>query len=230
MKKIILLAAGFLIAGTVAQAQTTTSMVGSTRWGLKVGVNQAKYSFGQDDAENPETDHATNFHVTGYLDLPLGGRMFSIQPGLSLQGKGAEYSDMDILGTKVETKENVMWLEVPVNFVGKIPLGATGTNIFLGAGPYGALALAGQVKTEFEGEGTDDNQDNTQDLKFGDDEEDDRKLVDFGVNFMGGVQLNNGFNIGAGYGLGLTDLRPNGSGGNGQMTNRVLSLSVGYSF
>lgn len=230
MKKIILLAACFLMAGTVANAQTstTTSTVGNTKWGLKVGVNLAKYSYGADDAENPETDHATNFHVTGYLDLPLGG-MFSVQPGLSLQGKGAEYFDDDILGTRVETKENVMWLEVPVNFVGKIPLGATGTNIFLGAGPYGAYALSGEIKTEVEGAGNDDN-DSTEKLNFGNDDSDDRKALDFGINFLGGVQLNNGFNIGAGYGLGLSDLRPSGSGGNGQMTNRVLSFSVGYSF
>ncbi|HCN83952.1 MAG TPA: PorT family protein, partial [Sphingobacteriaceae bacterium] len=44
------------------------------------------------------------------------------------------------------------------------------------------------------------------------------------------VQLNSGFNIGAGYGLGLTDLRPSGSGGNGKQTNRVLSFSVGMAF
>jgi hypothetical protein len=54
--------------------------------------------------------------------------------------------------------------------------------------------------------------------------------VDFGVNFLGGLQLSNGFNVGAGYGLGLTDLRSTGTGGNGQMTNRVLSFSVGYAF
>ncbi len=230
MKKIILLAAGFLIGGAAANAQTTTktSTVGTTKWGLKAGVNLAKYSYGADDAENSETDHATNFHITGYLDLPLGGKMFSIQPGLSLQGKGAEYFDNTILGNKIEQQENIMWLEVPVNLVGKIPLGATGTNLFLGAGPYGAVGLAGEIKTE--NETTD--QSTTQKIKFGDEDNNDasRKRTDFGVNFLGGIQLSNGFNVGAGYGLGLTDLRPSGTGGNGQMTNRVLSFSVGYAF
>ena len=226
MKKIILLAAGFLIGGAAANAQTTTktSSVGTTKWGLKAGVNLAKYSYGADDAKNESTDQATNFHVTGYLDLPLGGRMFSIQPGLSLQGKGAEYFDV----ADIEIKENIMWLEVPVNLVGKIPLGATGTNLFLGAGPYGAVGLAGEIKTE--NEKTD--QSTTQKIKFGDEDNNNasRKRTDFGVNFLGGIQLSNGFNIGAGYGLGLTDLRPNGTGGNGQVTNRVLSFSLGYAF
>ncbi|MFD2162920.1 porin family protein [Paradesertivirga mongoliensis] len=226
MKKIILLAAGFLIAGTVANAQTSTTSgsVGSTKWGLKVGVNLAKYSYGADDAENPETDHATNFHVTGYLDLPLGG-MFSVQPGLSLQGKGAEFFDSG----DTEVKDNTMWLEVPVNLVGKIPLGATGTSLFLGAGPYAAYGISGERKITFDDEGN-DRETIKQDLKFGNDDEDDFKALDFGVNFLGGIQLNNGFNIGAGYGLGLTDLLPSGDGGDGQLTNRVLSFSVGYSF
>lgn len=222
MKKIVLLAAGFLAAGTFASAQTsTTSTIGGTKWGLKTGVNLAKYSYGNDDGDNPETDHATNFHVTGYLDLPVG-RMFSVQPGLSLQGKGAEYFDTE----NTELKDNTMWLEVPVNLVGKIPLGLGGANIFLGAGPYASFGLSGERKFTY----NDDRDDIKSDLEFGDDAGDDLKGVDFGVNFLGGVQLNSGFNIGAGYGLGLSDLRPSGDGGNGQINNRVISFSVGYAF
>ncbi|MEJ6979315.1 outer membrane beta-barrel protein [Pedobacter sp. P351] len=220
MKKLALLAVAFLVTGTAVNAQTTTS-VGSTKWGLKAGVNLAKYSYGKDDADNPTTDHATNFHVTGYLDLPVGS-MFSVQPGLSLQGKGAEYTD----NNTYEIKDNTMWLEVPVNLVGKIPLGATGTNIFLGAGPYASFGLAGERKF------TDKvaNSTTKSDLEFGDEAGDDLKALDFGVNVLGGVQLNNGFNVGAGYGLGLSDLRPSGDGGNGQVNNRVISFSLGYAF
>lgn len=219
MKKISLLAAAFLIAGTVAQAQTTTSTIGGTKWGLKAGVNLAKYSIGKDNADNPTTDNTTNFHVTGYLDLPVGS-MFSVQPGLSLQGKGGENT---VLG--VNYKINTMAVEIPVNLVAKMPIGATGTSIFLGAGPYASYALSGEQKIT-------DNSNNSvkSDLEFGNDSGDDLKAADFGVNFLGGVQLNNGFNIGAGYGLGLTDLRPKGSGGNGQINNRVLSFSVGFAF
>lgn len=221
MKKLALLAVAFLVAGTTVDAQTTTSSVGSTKWGLKAGVNLAKYSFGNDDGDNSSTDHATNFHVTGYLDLPVGG-MFSVQPGLSLQGKGAEFSDDDV----TEVKDNTMWIELPVNLVGKIPIGATGTSIFLGAGPYASYGISGE--REVTNKVTDTQTE--ADLEFGDESGDNLKALDFGVNFLGGVQLNNGFNIGAGYGLGLTDLRPSGSGGNGQINNRVISFSVGFAF
>lgn len=221
MKKITLLAAGLLIAGTVAQAQTTTSTstMGGTKWGLKAGVNLAQFHMGKDNAENETTDNATNLHVTGYLDLPLSS-MFSVQPGLSLQGKGGENT---ILG--VNYKVNTMAIEVPVNLVAKMPIGVTGTSLFLGAGPYASYAISGEQKIT-------DNSNNTvkSDLKFGNSNGDNLKATDFGVNFLGGVQLNNGFNLGAGYGLGLSDLRPKDNGGNGKITNRVLSFSVGYAF
>lgn len=213
MKKLLIVAVASLI-GSAAFAQTSAS---STHYGLKAGVNLPKYSFGKENADNGETNTTVNFHVTGYMEAPLGG-MFSIQPALSLQGKGGEFFDS---GT-TEVKQNTMWIEVPVNFVAKFPAG--GTNFFLGAGPYGAAAIGGQNKT------TTGSASSESDLDFGNDPGDDLKGMDFGLNFIGGVELNSGFSIGAGYGLGLTDLRPSGSGGNGKQTNRVLSFSVGMAF
>ena len=225
MKKIALLAVAFL-AGTTAFSQTSATASG-TKFGLKVGVNLPKYSFHVDDGENPETGTSTNFHVTGYADLPLSTN-FSVQPGLSLQGKGAEINDNDIY----ETKHNTLWIEVPVNLVAKVPLGASGTNFFLGAGPYAAYGVAGESKTEFKksGLGYDEGDEISEDIKFGDKEGKDLKPLDLGFNFLAGFQLSNGFNLGAGYGLGINDLRPKNTTSDGKLTNRVLSFSVGYSF
>jgi hypothetical protein len=209
MKKLLILAVAALIGGTAAAQQ---------KWGLKAGVNFPKYSFGEDDADNAETDKTTNFHVTGYLDAPLSTN-FSIQPGISLQGKGGKYR----INANSELEQNTMWIEVPVNLVGKIPVGGA-THIFLGAGPYAGFAIAGQNKLEV------GNTETETDMDFGNDAGDDLKGIDFGLNALGGIQMSSGLNIGAGYGFGLTDLRPSGSGGNGQQTNRVLSFSVGFSF
>jgi hypothetical protein len=221
MKKISLLAAGLLIAGTSAIAQTTTTNATGTKWGLKAGVNIPKYSYHVADGKNPETNTLVNFNVGGYADIPLATHL-SVQPGISLQGKGGEFSDD---GT-VEVKQSTMWLEVPVNLVAKLPLGAGSSNLFVGAGPYAARGIAGQNKTEVKANGNE----TTADVKFGDKEGKDLKSMDYGLNFLGGVQLGNGVNLTAGYGLGINDLRPKNTSRDYKQTNRVWSFSVGYAF
>ncbi|WP_207424822.1 porin family protein [Desertivirga brevis] len=220
MKKIALLAVAFL-AGTATFAQSTSTTSTGTKWGLKAGVNIPKYSFHVSDGENPETSTITNFHVTGYSDIALSSN-FSFQPGISLQGKGGEFGDD---GTN-EYKQSTMWIEVPLNLVAKLPLTSSGTNFFVGAGPYAAYGIAGQNKIENKANGNE----TTSDVKFGDEVGKDLKSFDMGFNFIGGFQLNNGFNIGAGYGLGINDLRPKNTSRDMKQTNRVWSFSVGYAF
>jgi Outer membrane protein beta-barrel domain len=212
MKKLLILAVATVI-GSAAFAQSRSTMT----YGLKVGLNLPKYSFGQ-NGDNGQTKTTTNFHVTGYMDAPLGSN-FSLQPGISLQGKGGKYFDSG--STQVE--QNTMWVEVPVNLVAKFPI-ATSTKFFLGAGPYGAFGISGKNKFTSGGTTTES------DLQFGDKSGDDLQSTDFGVNFITGFQMNSGFNIIVGYGIGLTDLRPSGSGGNGQINNRVWSFSLGMVF
>jgi hypothetical protein len=206
MKKLLIVAVASLI-GSAAFAQS-----GTTSWGLRLGLNLPKYKF----ENSSETNTTTNFHVTMYLDAPVGS-MFSIQPGLSLQGKGGEFFS----SSTVEVKQNTMWVEVPVNLVAKFPV--AGTDFFLGGGPYAAFGVGGQNKS------TNGSTTTTSKVKFGTGSGDNLKSTDFGVNFLGGIRLKGGLNVGAGYGLGLTDLRPNGSGGNGKQTNRVLSFFLGWS-
>ncbi len=217
MKKITLLAAGFLIGGA-AFAQTGT--ISPVKYGIKVGVNLPKYHFANDNGDDSETKSTTNFHVTGYADVPLS-TYFYVQPGISLQGKGGKFLDYN--DGDIKHEYNTLELGIPINFVGKVPLGPT-ANFFLGAGPYVSFGISGEDKW------TAGNSKTSRDLNYGSDSGDDLKRTDAGLNFLAGFELNSGFNIGAGYGLGLTDLRPNGDGGNGKMTNRVLSFSVGYSF
>ena len=211
MKKLVLaIVALGVSAGAFAQGQPMG-------FGIKAGVNFPKYNFSGDNAAY-QTNSSTNFHVTAFLDAPILTDYLYIQPGVSLQGKGAKFAEGSFLGNDYELTQNTMWLEVPVNLVAKLPTGYTG-NFFIGAGPYLGFGLSGKYKA------SGDDGSIESDFKFGNDE--DMKGVDFGLNFIAGYQLNNGLMIHGGYGLGLTDLTPDG-GGDAKQTNRVWTVGLGF--
>jgi hypothetical protein len=217
MKKIFLVAFALVIGGATI-AQTTTSSSVKSRFGLKGGLSLPKYKYVNNDANTSnETETTTNFHVTGYADVPVSD-LFSIQPGISLQGKGAKYFDN---GT-TQVEDNILAIEVPVNLLVNLPAGPG--HLFIGGGPYAGFNISGQREV-ISGTTSESK------LNIGNNSGDDLKALDFGVNFLAGYQLNSGLNFGAGYGLGLTNLRPTStSATNVEQNNRVLSFSIGYAF
>lgn len=207
MKKLLLSFGAVVLLAAGAQAQTS--------YGLKAGVNLGKYSNLGDDQSNN-----VSFHVTGFADIPVAPQ-FSIQPGVSLQGKGTKF-DGSLDNASAEYTRNVMSIEVPVNAVYYIPAG-TG-NVFLGAGPYAGFNISGKDKLKGDLDGY--SGDTEWDLEFSGDNKD-MNLIDAGINFLGGYKFNNGLLINAGYGLGLTNLNP----GNGDKINsRTLSFGLGFQF
>ncbi|UIR54718.1 PorT family protein [Sphingobacterium sp. SRCM116780] len=212
MKKLLLsFGAAFLLSAGV-QAQTS--------YGLKAGVNLGKYS-NPSDLEKDFQKNNTSFYVTGFADLPVGTN-FSIQPGVSLQGKGNKMQ-YDGDGSNGSSTTNVMSIEIPVNAVYYIPTGTSG-SVFLGAGPYLGFNVSGKTKVKGNiGGGT---AEGNYDLKFSGDDKD-MKVIDAGANFMLGYKFNSGLLINAGYGLGLSNLSPS-SDSNDKFSNRVLSFGIGF--
>ncbi len=212
MKKLLLSFGAVVLLAAGAQAQTS--------YGLKAGVNLGKYSSVPSAFEDMQKNNLS-FYVTGYADIPVASQ-FSIQPGVSLQGKGAKYEG-ESANANGKLTQNVMSIEVPVNAVYYIPAGAG--NVFLGAGPYVGFNISGKLKASGDwGEIFDGSAE--RDLSFSGDDKD-MNLIDAGVNFLGGYKFNNGFLINAGYGLGLSNLNPNDGD---KLSNRVLSFGVGFQF
>lgn len=213
MKKVLLSLGAALLFAVGAQAQ-----VG---YGLKAGVNLGKYS----NVTDEESDYQKNnvsFYLTGFADLPVAPQ-FSIQPGVSLQGKGNKFEASGDLADGSWTT-NVMSIEVPVNAVYYIPAGAG--NVFLGAGPYVGFNVSGKHKVE--GSFGDSEASEEFDIEFGSGD-DQMKRIEAGANFMAGYKLPNGFLINASYGLGLTNLN-NSSDSDNKVSNRVLSFGIGFQF
>ncbi|MNL20572.1 hypothetical protein D3C87_1418290 [compost metagenome] len=201
MKKTLLSLAATLCVVVSAKAQTS--------YGLKAGLNFAKVKTTKSNTSFT-TDAATTFYVTGYADLPVSNNL-SVQPGISLQGKGGAISEAY---TDEKTKENLMYIEVPVNFVYSIPTGNTG-NIFLGVGPYAGFGI--HTKT------TQGNFSESRSFS-------DAGLKNFnaGLNFLTGFKFANGFLINGGYDLGLTNIVKDSGGASAK--NRVFSVGVGFQF
>lgn len=222
MKKILLSFAAVALFAVGAQAQVS--------YGIKAGVNMGKYS-NVDESMKDYAKFNPSYYLTGYADLSVAPN-FSIQPGISLQGKGAKFKNSEG-GASVSISQDVMSIEIPVNLVYYIPTGDAGT-VFLGAGPYAGYAISGKNKvkwsgiTDFEDEGFDTADGSlSTDIEFGKDK--DMKPFDAGVNFLAGFKLSNGFLINAGYGLGLTNLSTS-SDSDDKFSNRVISVGIGFQF
>lgn len=208
MKK-VLLSLGVAMA-TIMGAQAQTG------YGLKAGVNLGEYS-------NMPSGQSVNtsFFVTGYADMPMSPN-FSIQPGISLQGKGTKY-DYKEGSASAEISRNVMSIEIPVNAVYYIPTGESG-KFFVGAGPYIGFNVSGRDKAKATAGSINFSED--QKLKLSGSDKD-LNVIDAGANFMLGYKFSNGFLLSAGYNLGLTNLVPNADK---IVSNRVWQLGVGFQF
>ncbi|PWS31789.1 outer membrane beta-barrel protein [Pedobacter paludis] len=246
MKK-LLIGATALLLSTGAFAQTTTMTGSDARFGLKAGVNLARFhssgTNGSSDFNNNVKDNV-GFNVTAFADFGVGNNFF-IQPGVSLQNKGAKFESTNAITvgnttttTVATNKTSLMTIEVPVNAVFRIPTGDAGA-IQISAGPYVGFNISGKNKLESTIT-TRNNTANTtststsssdDDLSFGSATDKNYSSTEFGANFGLAYRTTSGFLVGANYGLGFSNLIPKDSrAGDAKLSNRVLGFSVGYSF
>lgn len=217
MKKTILLLAAIIGTGVSVRAQSLPKV------GIRAGVNIAKLRTA-DGTNSVSTDNITNFKVGGYVDFGMAGGL-SFQPGIELSGKGGK--NVYVSGNNnYEAKTNLMYVEIPVNFLYNIPVGIG--KIYLGGGPYAGFGISGKIKTEGTVLGV--NASTERDVNFGNNSGDDLKVTDFGLNFLGGLQFKGGLNLGVNYGLGLSDLAPNNNNNDVKTNNRLVGITLGYFF
>lgn len=214
---------------TGAFAQTTMS--GNTaRFGLKAGVNLSTYS--GSGATDLDYKNNVGYNVTAFGDFGVGNNFF-IQPGVSLQNKGAKLENSVTSGNTTISgtfKQDVMVIEVPVNAVVRIPTGDAGA-IQVSAGPYVGFNVSGKNKyTGSYSTGANVGTDYSRDIKFGSATSDDLSSIDFGANFGLAYRTTSGISLGANYGLGISNLIPSDSRSNdSKLKNRVLGFTIGYS-
>ena len=184
--------------------------------GIKGGLNFATFA-SSDGGTSMTSNSITTFNAGVFVDLKFGN--ISLQPALNYTGKGGSYSETLVTPggsgvTEVE-KDNLYYLQLPVNLVFHIPV-IVG-NIYFGAGPYIAQGLSGTAK-----EGSD-----SQKITFGS-ASGDVRAQQFGADAIIGFKMAGGFLINANYDLGLSNDVNAVDGGSSK--SHVFGVSVGYVF
>ncbi|MGJ1262768.1 porin family protein [Sphingobacterium spiritivorum] len=181
-------------------------------FGVKGGLAFPTFQFSE--GGNPRT-YLSGF-VGGFVDLPVA-QYFSIQPGVSLVGKGYNDKFFESETSYGNLKTRLWVVEIPLHIVGKMLIG--NDQLQFGAGPYIGFNLSGKQK--FEGQSNDYNS-GTIDFDF---DGKDMKRQEYGISLMANYKFENGLLVNMGYGLGLSNLY--GSNIDNTAKNRVLSLGVG---
>lgn len=204
-----------------------------TKWGINAGATLANVNVSEGSAPSS----IASLYLGGTVNMPIF-RGLSLQSGLSLIGKGFNRLESQALSTAGKTvigvenksyRSTPWYLEMPINLI--TSLGAGPGRLLLGAGPYAAYGLFGKqelVTTQKAlGNTTSVNSQITDITYVG--TERTMNNWDFGLNFLMGYQLPNGFSVNLGYDLGLSNVKP-GASNLQSVTNSVFSVGLGYSF
>jgi len=200
--KTLCIAVAATLFSTVIFAQSKTT------FGIRAGVN-----FQNLNGKNINDDELDNKLKTGFnagvnAEIPVGID-FYLQPGVLFSTKGAKVGDSD-------TKINLSYVEVPVNFIYKPELG-TGRMV-LGFGPYAAYAVGGKTK------------DPDTDIEFGD-QYPETKRFDAGANLLAGYEFSNRLSFQLNAGLGLVNINNRADDDTKSKTkNTGFGVSLGYRF
>ena len=217
-----------MFSGTVTLAKSQMYVQG--------GVNLANITQTK-SGETQDNNMLTTFNagILGRFNL---SKPVDLESGLLLQGRGAKantYFSSSTDDNYVKTKFNPLYLEVPLNLIVRLPI-QKDMNVFLNAGPYAAMGIAGKSKTESKILGATST--SSENIKFSNDnpftsQQDDAaynkiKRFDFGLNFGGGLDLGKVL-LKLNYGLGLTKINSTQSNNGADNKNkyRTLSISLG---
>ncbi|MEP6626795.1 MAG: porin family protein [Ginsengibacter sp.] len=218
MKKLLAFA---LCAGIFTTAKSQIYVQG--------GVNLAnitKTKSGDTQKENMLTSF--NAGVLGRFNL---SEIIDIETGLLVDGRGSKV-ESGSGDNYYKATFNPLYLEVPANLVVRFPL-EKHTNIFVNAGPYVAMGIAGKSKVEGKVAGVSFN--SSENIKWtstdptsNDQAYSKQKRFDYGLNFGAGVDLGTVL-LKANYGMGLAKINSTQTNNSADAKNkyRTISISIG---
>ena len=215
----------FAIAICAGIFTTATSQV-CIQGGLNL-ANITKSTSGETQKNNLLTTF--NAGVLGRINIadPL-----AFETGLLLDGRGSK-SENGSGNNYYKATFNPLYLEIPANLVVRIPFQNNASNLFINAGPYVAMGIAGKNKVDGKLLGVEFH--TSKDIKFtsadptADDNAFDKlKRFDYGVNVGAGVDIG-AVLIKVNYGMGLAKINSKQTNNSEDAKNkyRTVSISLG---
>jgi len=181
----------------------------------------------------------TGFKIGGIVDIRFSPGV-SFQPGVMFVTKGSELkytttytANSIVYRERIDQDLSISYLEIPLNIQFYLnPFRRSG--FFIGGGPYLATAVGGEVDyrltTRLQNGTIVEDVEDEYELEIGDDEEeDDIRRGDMGINLNLGYVGMRGFFFRANAGIGLSNIVP-GQDDDFSMRNTSYGLSVGYLF
>jgi Outer membrane protein beta-barrel domain len=209
MKKLFFFCLAFAATGFVMKAQ-------HTRIGFTAGASFSNYH-AKVDGETDDGNTLTGLTAGVLVEVPIA-KNFSFQPAANFVQKGTK-DEQTFEGVTEKVKLTVNAIEVPLNFVYNTT--SNSGSFFIGAGPSFAFAVSGKASYD---DGTTSVSD---DLNFGNSDDDDLKGLDMGANFLAGFRFPNGLFIAANYNTGLSNLLPGGSA-DGTLKSHYFGIKLGF--
>lgn len=222
MKKIIFLAFPALMSAPVF-AQNIT-------FGIQGGVNLGNVTWKQ-DTETANTKSKIGLIIGAVAEIPMSDNI-DFRPELNFIQKGYKQDESQtFFGQTVAYKADATanFIELPLNFVYKVPAGSG--SVFFGLGPSFAFGLSGKgeqtattsgqsttEKFNIKFDGKNDATDNNFHLK----------AFDFSGNVLAGYKMPMGLSISAGYSLGFFNLSVDPA--NESFKTKGFTVKLGYFF
>lgn len=198
------------------------------------GINLANIT-ATNDGSTEKNNLLTTFNA-GFMGRFALAKAVDLETGLLLTGRGSKAETYFNGGNDyVKSTFNPLYIELPLNVVVNVPL-EKNTNIFLNAGPYGAIGIGGKAKNETKlgiiSTSSKSSIEFSNDDPFTSEQEDASynklKRFDYGLNFGGGIEFSK-IILKANYALGLAKINSTESDNSASDKNkyRTVSISVG---
>lgn len=190
-----------------------------TKITLKGGLNLANMLV-EDDVEKISTDNFTGFHAGGIFEFPIT-ELFSVETGIFASKKGFKFEESDAF-TSTKAELDAFYVDIPLN--AKINLLTGEISVFAVAGPTLGIGVGGETSEKYTYGGITISE--TDDIKWGSDEDDILKRFDYGFLLGAGIGINS-FVFSLSYEHGLANLATFTDDG-ATIKNKVIKFSVGF--